>query len=161
MKQLLVYYSSMSFGTLLLGIMMIIGTIVLSGCSKDNLDIEENFPFEVKVMPVPKALYLGETAEIRISITADGNYAANQYRIRYFQNDGQGTLGYLGGKQFLPNDFYPIPAKEFRLYYTSESTVSQSVDIWVVDTFGNEKQISLQFNSRKFGPIRDIFEIAD
>ncbi|OCA77093.1 hypothetical protein BBI01_01120 [Chryseobacterium artocarpi] len=67
----------------------------------------------------------------------------------------------LGGKQFLPNDFYPIPDKDFRLYYTSESTVSQSIDIWIVDTFGNEKQISLQFNSRKFGPIRDVFEITD
>lgn len=157
MKQLLSYYCSMSFGTLIMGIVMIIGTMIFSGCNKDSLDIQENFPFDLRVMPVPKTLYFGETAEIRIAIIADGNYSANQYRIRYFQNDGQGTLGYFGGKHFLPNDLYAIPDKEFRLYYTSESTVSQNIDIWIVDTFGNEKQITLQFNSKQIGPIRDSF----
>ncbi|MCC2600503.1 DUF3872 domain-containing protein [Sphingobacterium sp. FBM7-1] len=46
------------------------------------------------------------------------------------------------------NDLYNLPQTQFRLYYTSQSTVSQSFDIWISDNFGNEKQVSFQFNSR-------------
>jgi len=45
----IMHISQMSFGTLVLGLMAIVGIISLSGCTKDNLDIQENFPFEVKV----------------------------------------------------------------------------------------------------------------
>ncbi|WP_449397669.1 TraQ conjugal transfer family protein [Chryseobacterium wanjuense] len=38
---------------------------------------------------------------------------------------------YLTIHLFVPNDFYLLTQKEFRLYYTSESTVSQSFDIWI------------------------------
>jgi hypothetical protein len=42
---------------------------------------------------------------------------------------------------------YQLPTEQFRLYYTSTSSVSQSFDVWISDSFGNEKQISFQFNS--------------
>jgi hypothetical protein len=40
-----------------------------------------------------------------------------------------------------------LQAKQFRLYYTSNSTVSQSFDVWISDNFGNEKQLSFEFNN--------------
>ena len=149
----IMHISQMSFGTLVLGLMAIVGIISLSGCTKDNLDIQENFPFEVKVMPVPKDIALGETVEIRMSIISIGDYAENKYHIRYFQNDGKGTLKYFDHKPYLPNDLYPLMQKEFRLYYTSESFVAQNFDVWISDSFGNEKQLSFQFNNKKLGPI--------
>lgn len=149
----IMHISQMSFGTLVLGLMAIVGIISLSGCTKDNLDIQENFPFDVKVMPVPKDIALGETVEMRISIISSGEYAENKYHIRYFQNDGQGTLRYFDHKPYLPNDLYPLMQKEFRLYYTSESFVAQNFDVWISDSFGNEKQLSFQFNNKKLGPI--------
>lgn len=123
-------------------------SVTLVSCSKDDeLEIQNDFPFEVNVMPVPKDIGNGQTAEIRISIQRTANYSNTQYFLRYFQFDGQGTLRYYDELPFLPNDLYPLPMEQFRLYYTSASTVSQSFEVWISDSFGNEKQISFQFNS--------------
>jgi len=98
-------------------------------------------------MPVPKDVANGQTVEIRITIQRTGNYSNTQYFLRYFQFDGQGTLRYYDEPPYLPNDLYSLPTEQFRLYYTSASTVSQSFDVWISDSFGNEKQLSFQFNS--------------
>ena len=124
------------------------GAILLSSCDKDELEIQQNYPFEVKVMPVPGEVADGQTVEIRISIERSGNFKDASYYVRYFQFDGQGTLRYHDQPPYLPNDLYNLPQTQFRLYYTSKSTMSQSFDIWISDNFGNEKQVSFQFNSR-------------
>jgi len=121
----------------------------LVSCSKDDeLEIKNNFPFEVNVMPVPKDVTKGQKVEIRITIKSSGNYTNTQYFLRYFQFDGTGTLQYYDEPPYQPNDLYSLPTEQFRLYYTSTSAVSQSFDVWISDSFGNEKQVSFQFNSR-------------
>jgi hypothetical protein len=98
-------------------------------------------------MPVPKEIANGNTMEIRITIQPTGSYSSTQYYLRYFQFDGQGTLQYYDELPYLPNDLYQLPTKQFRLYYTSKSTVSQSFEVWISDNLGNEKQLSFEFNS--------------
>lgn len=122
-------------------------TSMLISCEQKDLDIQQDFPFEVVVMPVPKDIAKGETVEIRLQIKSTGKYEQNEYSLRYFQFDGKGILGYLNSKPFKPNDKYRIPDLEFRLYYRSESNVSQSFDIWFSDSFGNEQKVSFQFNA--------------
>lgn len=126
---------------------MLICLVVLFSCEKDQLEIQQNYPFEVNVLPVPKSVSNGQTVEIRITIQRSGNYSGTQYYLRYFQFDGTGTLRYYDEPPYLPNDSYLIPETQFRLYYTSQSTVSQTFDIWISDSFGNERQVSFQFNS--------------
>lgn len=120
---------------------------MLSSCDKDELEIQHNYPFEVNVMPVPGDVANGQTVEIRITIQRSGKFNDAEYYIRYFQFDGQGALRYYSEPPYLPNDLYQLPATQFRLYYTSQSAVSQSFDIWISDNFGNEKKVSFQFNS--------------
>ena len=123
-------------------------SISLVSCSKDDeLEIQNDFPFEVQVMPVPKDVVNGQTVEIRVTIQPTGNYSNTKYFLRYFQFDGQGTLRYYDNTPYLPNDLYQLPTEQFRLYYTSTSAVSQSFDVWISDSFGNEKQLSFKFNS--------------
>ncbi|AZA84059.1 conjugal transfer protein TraQ [Chryseobacterium lactis] len=123
-------------------------SVTLVSCSKDDeLEIQNDFPFEVNVMPVPKDVPNGQTVEIRMTIKRTGNYSNTQYYLRYFQFDGQGMLQYYDEPPYLPNDLYQLPKEQFRLYYTSTSAVSQSFDVWISDSFGNEKQINFQFNS--------------
>ncbi|MDM1039036.1 DUF3872 domain-containing protein [Myroides odoratimimus] len=123
-------------------------SFTLVSCSKDDeLEIQNNFPFEVNVMPVPKDVANGQTVEIRITIKRTSNYNNTQYFLRYFQFDGQGTLQYYNEPPYLPNDLYSLPTEQFRLYYSSTSTVSQSFNVWISDSFGNEKQINFQFNN--------------
>lgn len=124
-------------------------SFTLVSCSKDDdLEIQNDFPFEVNVMPVPKNVSNGQKVEIRITIQRTaGNYSSTQYFLRYFQFDGTGTLQYYNEPSYLPNDLYSLPTEQFRLYYTSTSAVSQSFEVWISDSFGNEKQLSFQFNS--------------
>lgn len=120
---------------------------LISCNERDEIEIQQNFPFEVTVMPVPKEISDGDTVEIRISIESTGSYEENKYYLRYFQFDGTGTLRYYDEPSYLPNDLYPLRKTQFRLYYTSTSTVSQSLEVWISDSFGNEKQLSFEFNS--------------
>lgn len=55
---------------------------------------------------------------------------------------------------FVPSlDEYPLSKKEFRLYYTSESSVSQSFDIWISDNMGNKQEVNFQFNPQSVGTL--------
>jgi hypothetical protein len=132
---------------LLVLLSLLLSSTALVSCGKDELEIQNNFPFELRLMPVPKEIANGKTVEIRINIKQSGNYSGTKYYIRYFQFDGQGTLRYYNDPPYLPNDLYLVPKDEFRLYYTSHSTVTQSFDIWISDNFGNEKKMSFEFNS--------------
>jgi hypothetical protein len=128
-------------------LVVIFSSVVLTSCEKEDLDIQKNFPFDVSVMPVPGEIDSSQTVEIRLTIQRTGNYSDTRYYIRYFQFDGAGTLRYYNEPAYLPNDIYELAQTQFRLYYTSQSTVSQSFDVWISDNFGNEKQLSFQFNS--------------
>lgn len=108
-------------------------SVTLVSCSKDDdLEIQNDFPFEVNVMPVPKDVSNGQKVEIRITIQRKGNYSNTQYFLRYFQFDGTGTLQYYDEPPYLPNDLYSLPTEQFRLYYTSTSAVSQSFEVWIL-----------------------------
>lgn len=126
---------------------VLITSVTLLSCNKNDLEIQNDFPFEVKIMPVPKDIAKGQTVEIRLTIERSGKYNNTQYFIRYFQFDGKGILQYNNDLPYQPNDLYSLPAEQFRLYYTSHSVVSQSFDVWISDNFGNEKKLSFQFNS--------------
>ncbi|UPZ16198.1 DUF3872 domain-containing protein [Flavobacterium humidisoli] len=141
------FFNKFSKGFLPVLLAILISSVLLLSCDKDELEIQNDFPFEVTVMPVPAAIANGNTVEIRLTIQPTGNYNNTQYFIRYFQFDGQGTLRYYNEPPYQPNDLYGIPARQFRLYYTSNSTVSQSFEVWISDNFGNEKQLSFEFNS--------------
>ena len=65
------------------------GSITLSSCDKDELEIQQDYSFDVNVMPVPSEVANGQTVEIRITIQRTGNYSNTAYFIRYFQFDGQ------------------------------------------------------------------------
>ncbi|WP_265427315.1 DUF3872 domain-containing protein [Chryseobacterium sp. YIM B08800] len=134
-------------------IMVVMIGLFVQSCEKNDLEIQQNFPFEVEVMPVQKYIAKGETVEIRCRIIPNGNYTGTTYSIRYFQSEGQGSLRLFNDPSFVPNDFYPLTEKEFRLYYTSESTVSQSFDIWIADNAGNRQKVNFQFNPQSTGTL--------
>lgn len=130
------------------GVLLVAG-FCLSACDS-KLDIQQVYEFDVQTMPVRKEIKEGETIEIRGTLTEKGKFSDNRYNIRYFQSEGYGDLR-LGkaGEVFLPNDRYPLPEKEFRLYYTSRSNESQAFEVVIEDGFGNEKKLEFEFNAGK------------
>jgi len=132
----------------LVSVLILMIAFNFTSCSKsEELEIRHNFPFEVKVLPVPKEISNGQTVEIRFSIESIGNYNDSKYYIRYFQFDGKGTLQYHDSAPYVPNDLYQLTEKQFRLYYTSASSVTQSFEVWISDDFGNEKNLKFEFNN--------------
>ena len=55
----------------------------------------------------------------------------------------------MGRVAFLPNDRYPLLDKEFRLYYTSESTDQQVIDIYIENNFEQVELYSFCFNNEE------------
>mgnify|MGYP000831543141 CR=1 FL=1 len=84
---------------------------------------------------------------IRCELKREGRWEDTQYTIRWFLYDGKGTLETEDGTVLLPNDRYPLEKETFRLYYTSASTDQQTIDIYVIDSFGQIQQLSLSFNN--------------
>ena len=125
----------------------VMAAILFVGACNDDVDIQQSYPFSIETMPVPKKLKVGETAEIRCQLHRDGRFEETKYFIRYFQPDGKGELKMDNDTLFLPNDFYPLEKETFRLYYTSESTDQQIIDVYVEYSFGQLVELTFSFNN--------------
>ena len=125
---------------------MAVSCLSLASCGSE-LDVQQEYPFTVESMPVVGKIADGETVEIRLEIRPEGNFAGTVYTLRYFQPDGKGKLEMDNGTVFLPNDLYPLEKETFRLYYTSASTDQQTIDIYIIDSFGQMQQLTLSFNN--------------
>ena len=130
----------------IMGCYMVVVLLSFTSCD-DKLEIKQAYPFSIETLPVPKRLKVGETAEICCQLVCGGYYQPTTYQIRYFQPDGKGKLEMDNGTVFLPNDLYPLEKETFRLYYTSASTDQQTIDIYVIDSFGQVQQLSFSFNN--------------
>ena len=135
---------------IVIGLIAILCVSLFTSCKKE-LDVQQNFPFEVKVLPVPKSIGKTDTVEIRCELRSPYQYDENRYFIRYFQYEGKGSLRTsLQGEVLLVNDVYPLASKgAFRLYYTSASEANQSLSVWISDSFGNEQKLDFEFNVKK------------
>lgn len=127
-------------------IAVMLSLLFLSSCDKKKLSIQQDFPFEATVLPVPGEIARGQRVEMRFEIKSKGSFDGAKYSVRYFQFEGAGTLQ-LGNEPALkPNDVYALPGPVFRLYYTSKSNVAHSFDVWITDQFNKEQHFSFQFN---------------
>ncbi|WP_286845143.1 DUF3872 domain-containing protein [Proteiniphilum sp. UBA5346] len=138
MKKLSVYFLGLLLGT------------IACACN-DRLDIQQVYSFDLVTMPVQKLVTEGETVEIRCQLVKEGEYQQIQYFIRYFQTDGKGELKLDDGTVLLPNDLYPLDRTTFRLYYTSQSTDQQVVDVYIEDNLGQvvQKTFSWQYHNKE------------
>ena len=135
---------------IVIGLIAMLCVSLFTSCKKE-LDVQQNFPFEVKVLPVPKNIGKTDTVEIRCELRSSYQYDENRYFIRYFQYEGKGSLRTSPqGEALFANDVYPLVSKgAFRIYYTSTSEANQSFSVWISDSFGNEQKLDFEFNVKK------------
>ena len=126
-------------------VLSIVGMLFTS-CD-DKIEVQQAYDFSLTTMPVQKRIKQGKTAEIRLWLHKSGNYRETEFFISYFQPDGRGSLRMDDGTVFAPNDFYPLKKETFRLYYTSESTDQQAIDLTVYDSFGQRFDLSFSFQN--------------
>lgn len=123
--------------------------MLLALACNDDMDIRQDYLFDLATMPVQKRITEGETAEIRCQLVREGNYQDVKFYIRMFQPDGVGELRMDDGTVFKPNDLYPLTKEEFRLYYTSRCTDQQVIDVYIQDSFGQVVQKTFSFQSER------------
>ena len=132
---------------LILSVLSIVATAFLFTSCNDKLDVLQAYDFTLTTMPVQKRIKQGEMAEIRCQLNKSGNYKEAKFHIGYFQPDGVGTLKMDDGTVFLPNDTYPLDRETFRLYYTSNCTDQQAIDLTVYDNFGQRYDLSISWQN--------------
>lgn len=135
------------------GFWLIVAVLIFTftSCS-DDLDVQQNYPFTVEVMPHTDKIKAGETVELRFTIKPEGNYTNTLYTIRYFQYDGEGTLKLVDGPVLVNNDRVLLESKEFRLTYTAKSSGSHKLLVVVEDSFNSTPwEQTFEFNSKDSG----------
>lgn len=130
----------------LVSVLLLAFMALFTACD-DDIDVQQSFPFTVETMPVPARIVQGETVEIRCTLKREGRFEDARYTIRYFQPDGKGSLRMDDGMKLLPNDRYPLDREVFRLYYTSESSDQQSIDLYFEDNADRIVQLTFDFNN--------------
>jgi len=129
------------------------GNTVQKTFNFENIPIEKepeiDYSFTFETLPVPKTVLKDGTIEIRCQIKKADERNNSGYYIRYFQSDGKGELQFDNGTVMAPNDLYPLGNNTFRLYYTSRSTVQQTVDIYIVDEKGQVVQKTFVWQNEK------------
>lgn len=126
--------------------MLFLAGLLFTSCD-DKIEVLQAYDFSLTTMPVQKRIKQGETAEIRLQLHKSGNYKQAAFTIGYFQPDGKGSLKMDNGTVFLPNDTYPLDRETFRLYYTSECSDQQAIDLTVYDNFGQRYDLSISFQN--------------
>lgn len=125
----------------------LVAMMLLALACSDDMDVRQDYLFDLATMPVQKKISAGETAEIRCQLVKEGNYQDAKFFIRYFQPDGVGELRMDDGTVFKPNDLYPLTKAVFRLYYTSRCTDQQVIDVYIQDSFGQVIQKTFSFQN--------------
>lgn len=128
-------------------ITLTIGIIFSLTSCNDKIDVQQEYDFSITTMPVQKRIAHGQTAEIRCQLHRSGHYDNAAFYISYFQPDGKGVLRNDEELTFAPNDIYPLTKETFRLYYTSECSDQQQIDITVYDNFGQRRELSFSFQN--------------
>ena len=140
----------MNIRNMLRGVMavgcMAVAMVGLTACD-DELEVQQEFPFTVELMPIPNKVTKGETVEIRCELVAEGRTDNTIYTIRYFQFEGEGTLKMDNGIVLQPNDRYLLEKEIFRMYYTSECDESQNFIVVVEDNYGQSYEFEIDLNN--------------
>jgi hypothetical protein len=130
--------------------------MMLTVACDDELDIRQDYRFDLETMPVQKRIRKNETVEIRCQLVKEGNYRDAKYTIRYFQTDGKGELYLDDGRLLTPNDLFLLGKDVFKLYYTSHCTDQQNFDVFIEDSFGQVVQKTFNFQNQHVEPEPEI-----
>ena len=128
--------------------MLFFAGFCLFSCTPE-LDVQQSYDFSLQTLPAQKDVIKGAVAEIRCSLKAEGDFKDTRHTIRYFQPDGKGKLRLEDGTLLVPNDRYLLMQKEFRLYYTSQSTNRQTIDVYIEGNLGKVWQLAFASNNMK------------
>lgn len=129
-------------------ITFVITSILATACSKENLDTQQAYTYKLTHLPIPEVIAKNGTVEIRCTLEKQGDYDNANFKIRFFQNEGNGWLFLEETPLAIANDLYPLDKDTFRLYYTANSSENHQFDVYIEDNFGQSEKVSFEFRTQ-------------
>ena len=117
---------------------------LFSSCDNTTLDIENGYGFTLTMQKYREEIKNGETKEFEFFINRESIYTETHYEVSVFLRAGTGTIAFPNGNVLEENTFYAVSDSGFILSYTSLSTETHTIEVLVRDSFGNEKETSIQ-----------------
>lgn len=123
----------------------------------DKLNVNQQVDYSLECWHLPNTIGLDEEVELRLTLKRSADFEETDYYIGYIQLAGQGVL-YDREETILENrELYELtsiaeldrrdPCKQqFTLFYKNTSNKSAEIQIVVVDSFGQERTLNVQFN---------------
>ena len=132
---------------------------VFVACS-DKLDVKQEYDYSLSTWYLPKTVKMGEAVEIRFTLKRSGNYEDAAYYIGYTQIDGEGVVFDENGFLLVNRETHALedmaaldksnPQEwRFTLFYRPMSGSKSEVRFVIIDNFGREKQLPVNFTVKE------------
>lgn len=131
--------------------------VLAFGSCNDDIDIRQDYDFNLSSWYLQKQIATGETVEIRFYLDREGDYEKAEYEIGYIQVEGKGEVTDCEGVKLVNREVRPLeempgldtdnPVKQvFTLFYRSTSARRSELKFFVRDNFGQEREMSVSFD---------------
>ena len=131
--------------------------VLAFGSCNDDIDIRQDYDFNLSSWYLQKQIATGETVEIRFYLDREGDYEKAEYEIGYIQMEGKGEVTDSEGVRLVNREVRPLaevpeldrenPVRQvFTLFYRSTSTRRSELKFFVRDNFGRESELTVTFD---------------
>ena len=131
--------------------------VLAFGSCNDDIDIRQDYDFNLSSWYLQKQIATGETVEIRFYLDREGDYEKAEYEIGYIQVEGKGEVTDSEGVRLVNREVRPLaevpeldrenPVRQvFTLFYRSTSAKRSELKFFVRDNFGRESELTVTFD---------------
>lgn len=132
---------------------------MLSSCN-DRIDVQKDYEFSLSTWYLQKTIKQDEPVEIRFTLERGGNYDGAEYSVGYIQMEGKGVVYDEEGTLLVNREMHALddmanvdhshPFKDvFTLFYRSVSDKKSELKFIVMDNFGQQTDITVNFEIEK------------
>ena len=132
--------------------------VLAFGSCNDDIDIRQDYDFNLSSWYLQKQIATGETVEIRFYLDREGDYEKAEYEIGYIQMEGKGEVTDSEGVRLVNREVRPLaevpeldrenPVRQvFTLFYRSTSARRSELKFFVRDNFGQERELAVTFDT--------------
>ncbi|MBD9133610.1 MAG: DUF3872 domain-containing protein [Alistipes indistinctus] len=132
---------------------------MLSSCN-DKIDVRKDYDFTLSTWYLQKTIEQDEPVEIRFTLDKAGNYDGAEYSVGYIQMEGKGAVYDEAGTLLVNREMHALddmanvdhshPFKDvFTLFYRSVSDKKSELKFIVMDNFGQQTDITVNFEIEK------------
>lgn len=115
------------------------------GCTKDNVAIIESFEFSIEES-YNEEITINFPEKTIVSIIPKKMVTSNRYSYKYEVLIGKGKYMDQSNKEIRENVFHPLSGLTLEISYLSNTIQKEKVRLTIVDSYGKEKKIELEYN---------------